>query len=66
MSMGRIAERIGFDKNVAQKMAKENTVQMLGKAVGVSPNLAATIAKKAIKMVIKKTLDKGIGIGIEI
>lgn len=62
MSMGRIAERIGFDKNVAQKMAKENTLTMFGKTVGVSPNLAVTIAKKAITMAVKKT----IGLGMEI
>jgi len=62
MSMGRIAERIGFDKNVAQKLAKENTLSMLGKTVGLSPNLAATIAKKAIKISVKKT----IGLGMEI
>lgn len=62
MSMGRIAERIGFDRDVAQKVAKENTLAMLGKTVGLSPNLAASIAKKAIKMAVKKT----IGLGMEI
>lgn len=62
MSMGRIAERIGFDKNVAQKLAKENTLTMLGKTVGLSPNLAASIAKKAIKIAVKRT----IGLGMEI
>jgi hypothetical protein len=62
MSMGRIAERIGFDKYVAQKLAKENTVAMLGKTVGLSPNLAATIAKKTITIAVKKT----IGLGMEI
>jgi len=59
MSMGRIAERIGFDKSVAQKITKENTLNLLGSRVGVSPNLAATMAKKAIKLVIKKTIDIG-------
>ncbi len=62
MSMGRIAERIDFDKNVAQKIVKDNTLTMLGKTVGLSPNLAASIAKKTIKMAIKKT----IGLGMEI
>ena len=62
MSMGRIAERIGFDKNMAQKIAKENTLTMLGKTVNLSSNLVATIAKKAIKLTIKKT----IGLGMEI
>jgi len=62
MSMGRIAERIGFDKSVTQKTTKENILNLLGKRVGVSPNLAATIAKKAIKLVIKKSIDIGIDI----
>ncbi len=62
MSMARIAERIGFKKNIAQKLAKDNTLKILGKTVGLSPNLASTIAKKAIKMTVKKT----IGLGIEI
>lgn len=62
MSIGRIAERIGFDKNMAQKIVKDNTLKVLGKTVGLSPNLAATITKKAIKMVIRKTIDRGIGI----
>ncbi|PKA98740.1 relaxase/mobilization nuclease-like protein [Flavobacteriaceae bacterium MAR_2009_75] len=62
MSMGRIAEKIGFDRNAAQKLAKENRLTMLGKTVGLSPNLAASIAKKAIKIGVKKT----IGLGMEI
>ena len=59
MSMGRIAERIGFDASVAQKITKENTLVLLGSRVGVSPNLAATMAKKAIKLVIRKSIDIG-------
>ncbi len=62
MSMGRIAERIGFDENVAQKIGKGSSLELLGKTVGVSPNLVMTITKKAIKMVIKKS----IGLGMEI
>ncbi|PKA99666.1 relaxase/mobilization nuclease-like protein [Flavobacteriaceae bacterium MAR_2009_75] len=61
MSMGRIAERIGMDRTVAQKIARESTMNLLGKTVGVSPNLAATLAKKAIKMAVKKS----IGLGME-
>ena len=61
MSMGRIAERIGLERTAAQKIAKDNTVNILGKTVGVSPNLAATLAKKAIKLPVKKS----IGLGME-
>ena len=62
MSMGRIAERIGFDKTIVQKITKENTLNLLGNRVGVSPNLVATISKKAIKLIIKKSIDIGIEI----
>lgn len=62
MSMGRIAERIGLDRMAAQKIAKDNTLNLFGKTVVVSPNLAATLAKKAIKLAVKKS----IGLGMEI
>ena len=62
MSMGRIAAQIGFNPLVSQKIAKENTLNLLGKTVELSPNLVATITKKAIKMAVKKT----IGLGMEI
>tara|TARA_R110001606_G_scaffold260183_1_gene407924 strand:+ start:7366 stop:8235 length:870 start_codon:yes stop_codon:yes gene_type:complete len=62
MSMARIAERIGFDKTVSQKIVKDNSLELLGKTVGISPNIAATIAKRVIKMAVKKT----IGLGMEI
>tara|TARA_R110000868_G_scaffold14218_2_gene66166 strand:+ start:1779 stop:2648 length:870 start_codon:yes stop_codon:yes gene_type:complete len=61
LSMGRIAERIGLDRNIAQNIAKEKTMSLLGKTIGVSPNLAATLAKKTIKMAVKKS----IGLGME-
>tara|TARA_R110002126_G_scaffold267119_2_gene410546 strand:- start:771 stop:1640 length:870 start_codon:yes stop_codon:yes gene_type:complete len=62
MSMARIAERIGFDKTASQKIVKDNSLELLGKTVGISPNIAATIAKRVIKIGIKKT----IGLGMEI
>lgn len=62
MSMARIAERIGFDKTASQKIMKDNSLELLGKTVGISPNIAATIAKRVIKIGIKKT----IGLGMEI
>lgn len=62
MSMARIAERIGFDKTASQKIVKDNSLELLGKTVGISPNIVATIAKRVIKIAIKKT----IGLGMEI
>ncbi|RKN77986.1 relaxase/mobilization nuclease domain-containing protein [Ulvibacterium marinum] len=66
MSMARIAERIGFGKQVSQNITKDQTMKLLGNTVQVSPNLAAKIAAKVVKQVIKRTIDKGIGVGIEI
>tara|TARA_R110002074_G_scaffold371396_1_gene546518 strand:- start:942 stop:1124 length:183 start_codon:yes stop_codon:yes gene_type:complete len=60
--MGNIAGNMGWDKDVAQKIAKENTVKLLGKPIGLSPNLAATIARKVVTIAIKKS----IGLGMEI
>lgn len=61
MSMGSIAQRISLDRTLVQRIAKDNTMNLLGKTVGVSPNLAATIAKKTIKLAVKKS----IGLGME-
>lgn len=61
LSMRSIAERIGLDRTISQNIAKEKTMSLLGKTIGVSPNLAATLAKKTIKMAVKKS----IGLGME-
>ncbi len=61
MSMGRIAEQIGLDRTVVQKIAKDNSMSLLGKTVGVSPKMVATLAQKAIKLAVKKS----IGLGME-
>ena len=62
MSISKIAEQIGFDRKVVEKAKTENTMKLLGKAVNVSPNLAAKITVKAIKHTIKKSIDLGMGI----
>ncbi|HUH46369.1 MAG TPA: relaxase/mobilization nuclease domain-containing protein [Arenibacter sp.] len=62
MSMGKIADKLGWEKAMAQRIMKERTVQLLGKAVGISPNLAMAILKKAIHI----AAEKSRGFGIEI
>ncbi len=62
MSINKIAQQIGFDKNVAQKITKDNTLKLLGKTVNVSPNLALTVTKKALKIALKKTISLGMEI----
>lgn len=58
MSMNKIAERIGFNQNAIEKARTEKAMNLLGKTVSVSPNLAA----KVIKQVVKKSIDLGMGI----
>ncbi len=62
MSMGRIARQMEWKKDISQEISKEKNIKLLGQSVGISPNLAATIAKKAINIAIKKS----IGLGMEI
>jgi hypothetical protein len=62
MSMNKIAEQIGFNRNVVEKAKTEYTLKLLGKAVNISPNLAAKIAAKVLKHTIKKSIDVGMGI----
>lgn len=62
MSMGNITKRMEWNSDIAKQMARDSTVKLLGKTVGISPNLAATIAKKIIKIAIRRTIDLGMGI----
>lgn len=66
MSMGKIAEQIGFDRNVVERAKTEGAIKLLDSTVNVTPNLAVKMAAKVVKQTIKRTIDKGIGIGIEI
>ena len=62
MSMGRIVGQMNFEKERVQRMAKDRSMELLGRTVNVPSNLAATIAKKTIKLAIKVVRDTGIGI----
>ena len=44
------------------KIDKDNQIKLLGKLTQLSPNIITSITKKAIKQIIKKSLDIGIGI----
>ena len=62
MSMGRIARQMNFERNMAQRIAKDKSMQFLGRTVNVPTSLTQTIIKKTIKMAIKVVRDTGIGI----
>jgi hypothetical protein len=65
MSMGKIAEQIGFKTSVVEKAKADNAMKLLGKTVNVTPNLATKIAARVVKQTIKRTIDQGIRIGME-
>lgn len=64
MSMDRIAGQLAFDKQVSKSIGENHTMKLLGNTVQLSPNLAAKIVTKAAEQILKRTLDKGMGIGI--
>ena len=50
MSMGRIAESIGLDTSIIQKITKKNTLNLLENKVGVSPNQGKLILFSQINL----------------
>ena len=62
MSMGRIAGQMNFEKEKAQRIAKDKSMELLGRTVNVPMSFTKTIIKKTIKLAIKVVRDTGIGI----
>ena len=62
MSMGRIAGQMNFEKERAQRIAKDKSMELLGRTVNVPMSLTKTIIKKTIKLAIRVVRDTGIGI----
>ncbi|SMG19593.1 relaxase/mobilization nuclease domain-containing protein [Arenibacter troitsensis] len=61
MSGGKIIGQLSQNRNVDKQIATGKSVQVLGKTLEMSTNLAASIAKNIIKKTIKKAIDTGIG-----
>lgn len=61
MSGGKLAIQIANNSERGIQLQKANSIQLSGKAIDLGANLAASIAKRALKMVIKRALDQGIG-----
>lgn len=61
MSGGKIIGQLSQNRSVGKQIAAEKSVQVLGKTLEMSTNLAASIAKGMIKKTIKKAIDTGIG-----
>ncbi|MEN8187923.1 MAG: relaxase/mobilization nuclease domain-containing protein [Bacteroidota bacterium] len=62
MSGGKIGLQISNNSIIGMKLDKDNQIKLLGKLTQLSPNIVSSLTKKAIKQIIKKSLDIGIGI----
>ena len=62
MSGGKLAIQIANNSERGILPQKGNIVKLSGKAVTLGTNLAASLAKRALKIVVKRAMDQGIGI----
>ena len=61
MSGGKIMAQLSRNKGMGKSIEAGKSVQLLGKTVEMSTNLASSITKNIIKKTIRKALDTGIG-----
>ncbi len=61
MSGGRIMALLSRNRGIGKPIQAGKSVQLLGKTVEMSGNLAISIAKNIIKKTIKRAIDTGIG-----
>ncbi|MBG47678.1 MAG: mobilization protein [Pseudozobellia sp.] len=62
MSINGIARNMNFEKERAQRIARDKSMQLMGRTVNVPTGLTKFIVKKAIKLAIRTVRDTGIGI----
>jgi len=60
ISGGKIGLQISDHNIRGMKIDKDNQIKLLGKTTLLSPNIVTSIAKRAIKQIIKRSLDIGI------
>tara|TARA_R110000764_G_scaffold93087_1_gene176703 strand:+ start:1349 stop:1951 length:603 start_codon:yes stop_codon:yes gene_type:complete len=61
MSGGRIMGRLSKNNGITKPIEVSMSIQLLGKTVEMSTNLAINIAKNIVKKTIKRAIDTGIG-----
>lgn len=61
MSGGKILGKLSQNKGMGKSIEAGKSVRFLGKTLEMSTNLASSIAKNALKQVIKRAIDPGIG-----
>lgn len=62
MSGSKLALQITNNSDRGAQFQKGNVVKLSGKAVELSTNLATSIAKRVLKMAVKRVIDQGMGI----
>ena len=61
MSGGKILGQLSQNKGVGKSIEASKSVRLLGKTLEMSTNLASSMVKNALKQVIKRAIDPGIG-----
>jgi len=61
MSGGKLLSGLSTDLDIQKRLEKVPTINISGKALELSSNIASALTKKVIKQVIKKAMDTGIG-----
>ncbi len=61
MSGGKLLRVLSTDMDIQKRLEKAPSINIPGKALELSANIASTLAKKVIKKVIKRAIDTGIG-----
>lgn len=61
MSGGKLLSGLSTDMDIQKRLEKVPSVNLSGKALELSTNVASALAKKVIKKVIKRAIDTGIG-----
>ena len=61
MSGSRLLSGLSTDLNIQKRLEKVPSINISGKALELSSNMASALAKKVIKQVLKKAVDIGMG-----
>jgi hypothetical protein len=61
MSGSRLLSGLSTDMEIQKRLEKAPSINISGKALELSSNMASALAKKVIKQVLKKAIDTGIG-----
>ena len=61
MSGGKLLGGLSTDMELQKRLEKAPSINISGKALELSSNMASALAKKVIKKVIKRAIDTGIG-----